>query len=137
MLARSKKDVPYSCGLQRNPQQLDRPPGVLSNTFKKSDWKNTTFLKSLEDIKKLKDSEGSDLHVWGSSKLIQLLLKNDLADELRLVTYSLTLGQGKKLFAEGTIPAAFELTESSVAPSGVIMVNYERAGKVVIGTVGT
>lgn len=109
---------------------------VLSNTVDKSDWKNTTFLKNVEDIKKLKNSDGSDLHVWGSGKLIQLLMKNDLVDEFRLVTYPLTLGQGQKLFAEGTIAAAFTLTESTVTPSGVIMANYQRAGEVKTGTVG-
>jgi dihydrofolate reductase len=125
------------------PKHADSWPGinngrkyVLSNTLEKSDWKNTVFLKSLEDIKKLKNSDGSDLHVWGSSKLIQLLFKNDLIDEFRLVTYPLTLGQGKKLFAEGTIPSAFTLTESTTTPSGVIMANYKRAGKVKTGTVG-
>lgn len=125
------------------PEYADIWPGindgmkyVMSNTVDKSEWKNTVFLKSVEDIKKLKDSEGSDLHVWGSGKLIQLLLKNDLVDELRLVTYPLTLGQGQKLFAEGTIPAAFTLTESTVTPSGVIMANYKRAGEVKTGTVG-
>ena len=82
--------------------------------MKKSDWKNSVFLKSLADIKKLKNSEGSDIQVWGSSKLIQLLLKNDLVDELRLKIYPLTLGEGKKLFDNGTIPAAFTLTESTV-----------------------
>lgn len=109
---------------------------ILSNTVDKSDWKNTVFLKNLEDIKKLKNSAGPDLHVWGSGKLIQLLLSNDLVDELRLVTYPLTLGQGQKLFEEGTIPAAFTLTESTVTPSGVIMANYRRAGEVKTGTVG-
>ncbi len=109
---------------------------VLSNTRDKSDWKKTTFLKGVEDIKKLKNSDGSDLNVWGSGKLIQLLLKNDLVDELRLVTYPLTLGQGERLFAEGTIPAAFTLTESAITPSGVIMANYQRAGEVKTGTVG-
>ena len=112
---------------------------VLSNTLEKSNWHNTVFLKSADDIKKLKNSpakSGADLHVWGSGKLIQLLLKNDLVDELRLVTYPLTLGQGQKLFADGTIPAAFMLTESSVTPSGVIMANYTRAGEVKTGTVG-
>jgi dihydrofolate reductase len=109
---------------------------VMSNTMDKSDWKNTTFIKTVQDIKKLKDSDGSELHVWGSGKLIQLLLKNDLVDELRLVTYPLTLGQGQKLFAEGTIAATFKLTESTVTPSGVIMANYKRAGKVKTGTVG-
>lgn len=109
---------------------------VLSNTVEKSDWKNTTYLKSVDEIKKLKSSDGSELHVWGSGKLIQLLMKNDLVDEFRLVIYPLTLGQGQKLFAEGTIPAAFKLTESTVTPSGVIMANYIRAGEVKTGTVG-
>ena len=108
---------------------------VLSGTRDKSDWENTAFLKNLEDIKELKDSDGPDLHVWGSSKLIQLLLKNDLVDELRLIIYPLTFGQGKKLFAEGTIPAAFKLIESYVAPNGIIMANYKRAGEVKTGTV--
>ena len=110
---------------------------VLSRTMKKAHWKNSVILKNVAEIKKLKNSKGGSLKVWGSGKLIQLLLKNDLVDELWLVTYPLTLGQGKKLFAEGTIPAAFELTESSVTPSGVIMVNYKRAGKVKTGTVGS
>ncbi|HSW85577.1 MAG TPA: dihydrofolate reductase family protein [Candidatus Saccharimonadales bacterium] len=109
---------------------------VLSNTLEKSDWQNTVFLKSIEEIKDLKNSDGSELHVWGSGKLIQLLLKNDLVNELRLVTYPLTLGQGQKLFDDGTIPAAFKLTDSTVTPSGVIMANYKRSGEVKTGTVG-
>lgn len=109
---------------------------VLSNTKDKSDWQYTYFLKGVDDIKKLKDSEGPDLHVWGSGKLVQLLMQHDLVDEFRLVTYPLTLGQGQKLFAEGTIPVAFTLTESTITPSGVIMANYQRAGEVKTGTVG-
>jgi len=110
---------------------------VVSKTKKKSDWKNSVFLKSLADIKKLKNSEGSDIKVWGSSKLIQLLLKKDLVDELWLQIHPLTLGKGKKLFDNGTIPAAFTLTESLVTPTGVISANYKRAGKVKTGTVGS
>ena len=109
---------------------------VMSNTIEKSDWKNTVFLKSLADIKELKDSEGPDIQVWGSGKLIQLLFKNDLVDELWLKMYPLTLGQGKKLFDDGVKPAAFTLLETSVTPSGVIMANYKRAGTVKTGTVG-
>lgn len=109
---------------------------VLSTTVHKTDWKNTVFLESVEEIKKLKNSEGSDLQVWGSDKLIQLLLKHDLVAELWLITYPLTLGQGKKIFADGTIPAAFTLIENTVTPSGLIMANYARAGKVRTGTVG-
>jgi dihydrofolate reductase len=109
---------------------------VMSTTMKKSDWKNTVFLESLADIKKLKNSEGLDIQVWGSSKLIQLLLKNDLVDELWLKIYPLTLGEGKKLFNEGTSPATFTVTESVVTPSGVIIANYKRAGEVKTGTIG-
>jgi dihydrofolate reductase len=109
---------------------------VLSRTMKKSEWKNSVFLKSVAAIKKLKKSEGSDIQVWGSGKLIQLLFKNDLVDELRLKIYPLTLGNGKKLFDDGVIPAAFTLVESVVTPSGVIIANYKRAGKVNTGTVG-
>lgn len=103
--------------------------------MKKSNWKNSVFLKSLADIKKLKNSKGSHIQVWGSGKLIQLLLKNDLVDELRLKIHPLTLGKGKKLFEGSTIPAAFTLTESIVTTSGVIITNYKRAGKVKIGTI--
>ncbi len=110
---------------------------VMSKTMKKSDWQNSIFLKSLADIKKLRNSKGSDIQVWGSSKLIQLLIKNDLVDELWLKIFPLTLGKGKKLFDNGTIPVAFTLLESTVTPSGVIMANYKRAGKVKTGTVGS
>ena len=125
------------------PEHADFWPGindgtkyVLSKTRKKSDWKNSVFLKTLADIKKLKNSKGSDIHVWGSSKLIQLLLKNDLVDELRLKIHPLTLGKGKKLFDNGPIPASFELTESSITTTGVIIAYYKRAGTVKTGTVG-
>jgi dihydrofolate reductase len=109
---------------------------VLSKTMKKTNWKNTVFIESLADIKKLKNSRGPDLQVWGSSKLIQLLLKNDLVDELRLKIYPVTLGEGKKLFNDGAIPAAFTLTDSLVTPKGVILANYKSAGKVKTGEVG-
>ena len=120
---------------------------VFSKSMKKSDplvtgWKNSVVIKNLADIKKLKSrklsgSKGSDIQVWGSSELIQLLLKNDLVDELRLKIHPLTLGKGKKLFDNGTIPAAFTLIESIITPSGVIIANYNRAGKVKTGTIGS
>jgi len=131
------------------PQHGDFWPGinegakyVISKSMKKSDprvtgWKNSVLIKNLADIKKLKNSKGPDIQVWGSSKLIQLLLKNDLVDELRLKIHPLTLGNGKKLFDNGTIPAAFTLIESIVTPSGVMIANYKRAGKVKTGTIGS
>ena len=118
------------------PRINDGTKYVLSKTRKKSDWKNSVFIKNVADIKKIKRSKGANIQVWGSSKLIQLLLKNDLVDELRLKIYPLTLGKGKKLFNKGSIPAAFKLTESIVTAKGVIIVNYKRAGKVKTGNVG-
>jgi dihydrofolate reductase len=109
---------------------------VVSTTRKNTNWQNSVFLKGLADIKKLKKSEGPDLHVYGSSELIQLLLKNDLVDELWLKIHPLTLGKGKKLFTNGALPAAFTLTESKVTTTGVIIANYKRAGKVQTGTAG-
>lgn len=109
---------------------------VLSQTMEKSDWKNSLFLHNVADIKKLKNSEGSDIQVWGSSELVQLLLEHDLVDELRLKIYPLTLGKGKKLFDSGPMPAAFTLVESLATSSGVIIASYKRAGKVRTGTVG-
>jgi dihydrofolate reductase len=130
------------------PQHGDFWPGINSGTkyviskkMKKSDplvtgWKNSVVIKSVADIKKLKNSKGPDFQVWGSSELIQLLLKNDLVDELRLKIFPLTLGKGKKILQSGTIPAAFTLTESIVTSKGVIIASYKRAGKVKTGTVG-
>ncbi len=125
------------------PKHTDIWPGinegskyVMSKTIKSSNWKNTIFIQSLEEIKKLKKSEGNDIQVWGSGKLIQLLFENDLVDELRLKIYPLTLGTGKKLFEKGVIPAAFVLTESLATSTGVIIANYKRSGVVKTGTVG-
>ena len=125
------------------PQHADFWPGinegtkyVMSKTRKKSDWKNSVFIKTVADIKKLKRSKGSDIQVWGSSKIIQLLFKNDLVDELRLKIHPLTLGKGKNLFENGVIPAAFTLIESTVTSTGVIIASYKRTGKVKTGTVG-
>ena len=109
---------------------------VLSRTLKTSDWKNTVIIENLEDIKNLKNSEGPDIQVWGSSKLVPLLLTNDLVDELRLKIYPVTLGAGKRLLNEGTIPAAFTLTGCLATPSGVIIATYQRAGEVKTGTIG-
>ena len=124
------------------PKHADFWPGindgtkyVMSKTRKKSDWKNSVFIKTVADIKKLKRSKGSDIQVWGSSKLMQLLLKNDLVDELRLKIHPLTLGKGKKLFDNGPIPAAFKLIKNSITTTGVIIAYYKRDGKVKTGTV--
>ncbi|MGN6181783.1 MAG: dihydrofolate reductase family protein [Mucilaginibacter sp.] len=125
------------------PAHADYWPGIndvakycFSNTLKQSGWKNAVFLTTVADIEKLKNSNGADIKVWGSSKLVQLLLKHDLVDEFWLNIYPVILGEGKRLFGSDAMPAAFKLTESHVTTSGVIMANYTRAGKVETGTVG-
>jgi len=109
---------------------------VASNTLSSHEWQPTVFLNGniAEKVSLIKEQSGPDLHVYGSANLLQALFKQDLVDELRLKIYPITLGCGKKLFAEGTIPAAFKVTESQVSPSGIIIVNYERAGKIVTGS---
>lgn len=109
---------------------------VLSATKTDTDWQNTAFLRSVEDITKLKNSDGPDLHVWGSSKLVQLLLANNLVDELCLMTYPIILGQGKKLFADSAAPRTFNLIENHVGKKGVVVSRYGQAGVVETGNVG-
>ncbi len=109
---------------------------VASTQNLKLDWENSVLLKGdvVEEIKKLKEQDGPELHVYGSSNLIQTLLKHDLVDEFWLKIFPLTLGAGKRLFAEGTIPAAFTLTDSKISPKGMIIANYKRAGEVKTGS---
>lgn len=125
------------------PKHTDIWPGIMdvtkycvSTTLDKSDWTNSKFLKNIDDIKKLKETEGGEIKVIGSGNLVQTLLKHDLVDEMCLMSFPITLGTGKRLFGEGTIPAAFKLTDSLITKNGVIFANYKRAGKVKTGTVG-
>lgn len=111
---------------------------VVSHSEIDLPWRNSELITGdiVAELKKLKESDGPDLQVHGSGNLIQTLLKEDLVDELWLKTYPLTLGTGKRLFEEGTRPAAFTLISSVTTSDGVIFANYRRAGKVETGTVG-
>ena len=102
---------------------------IASNTVTSSGWQPSVFLRGdiAKQVAGIKRQEGPDLHVWGSGNLLQTLMKHDLVDAFWLMIYPLTLGAGKRLFADGTIPMAFNVTESIVTPSGVIVANYERA----------
>jgi dihydrofolate reductase len=124
------------------PRHADIWPGVnsatkfvVSNTITSSEWQPSVFLNGdiAEKVAKIKQQQGPDLHVWGSGNLIQTLIKHDLVDAFWLMIYPITLGRGKRLFADGTIPAAFKVTESIVTPNGVIVVNYERVGAIKTG----
>lgn len=127
------------------PQHEDAWPGVnevtkyvVSNTLASPKWHNSVVLKGdvAGQLRKLKSEDGAPMQVYGSANLVQTLMKNDLVDEFWLKIFPVTLGGGKKLFAEGTMPSAFKLTESKISPSGVIFANYKRAGKVKTGSVG-
>ena len=109
---------------------------VASNTLTSHKWQPSVFLNGdiAEKVARLKQEQGPDLHVWGSGDLLQTLMKHDLVDVFYLMIYPLTLGAGKRLFAGGTIPARFKVTESIVGSNGVIVVSYERAGAITIGS---
>ena len=112
---------------------------AVSNSPMKLTWQNSKLITGdvVACIKELKESEGTDLQVHGSANLAQTLFKHELVDDLWLTTFPITLGTGKRLFAEGTIPATFKLTDSLVTSNGVISAYYKRAGKVTTGKVGT
>jgi dihydrofolate reductase len=109
---------------------------VASNTLTAHTWQPTVFLGGdlAAKVRHLKQQPGPDLQVYGSANLLQTLFKHDLVDELWLKIYPITLGTGKRLFADGTIPAAFKVTDSKVSPNGIIIVNYARAGAITTGS---
>lgn len=109
---------------------------VASTTLTEHEWSKSVFLKGdiVNKIKKLKEQDGPELQVHGSSNFIQTLLKYDLVDEFWLKIFPIILGKGKRLFEKGTIPTEFKLIESKTSPSGVIVANYQRFGKVKTGS---
>ena len=108
---------------------------VASNTRDSSDWQPSVFLSGdlAEKVRELKQTDGPDLYVFGSADLLQTLFKEDLVDALELMIIPVTLGTGKRLFQDGTIPAAFKVTSGQVAPKGIIIATYERDGDVRTG----
>jgi dihydrofolate reductase len=109
---------------------------VASRKSMHLEWGPSTLLTGdvVGEIRKLTAQDGPDLQVHGSGDFIQTLLENDLVDELWLKIFPVTLGTGKRLFGEGTRPAAFKVVKSTTSPSGVIVASYERAGKVETGS---
>jgi len=109
---------------------------VTTQTLKKLEWSNSELVKGdvAKEVRKLKEQDGPEIQVHGSGNLIQTLLKHDLLDELWLKIFPITLGKGKRLFAEGTIPVGFKLLESQIAPSGAIVATFVRAGEVRTGS---
>jgi len=109
---------------------------VASRTLDRVDWSNSTLLDAdvVAQVGRLRDEEGPELQVHGSWCLVQTLLQHDLVDEFRLVVFPVVLGDGKRLFEGGAIPAALRLVDSATAPNGVLFLRYRRAGAVVTGS---
>jgi dihydrofolate reductase len=111
---------------------------VVSDSAPSLHWEKSVLIEGnvAAKVAELKQQDGPMLQVHGSGNLIQTLLHNDLVDELWLKIFPVTLGIGKRLFAEGTRLAAFELVESQTSPAGVLIANYRRAGEVKTGSFG-
>ena len=109
---------------------------VASRTLKKVDWNNSTLIKGdvVQEIMKLKEQDGPDLWVHGSSNLIQTLLKHNLIDELRIMIFPVVIGNGKRLFDQGTIPSGLKLKDTKTSSTGVIMAIYEPGGELKTGS---
>jgi len=109
---------------------------VASRTLNQVDWNNSTLLKGdvVQEIRKLKAQDGPDLMVHGSSNLIQTLLKNNLIDELRLLIFPVVIGNGKRLFGQGTVPSGLKLMDSKTSSTGVIIAIYAPGGDLKTGS---
>ncbi len=141
LLGRKTYDIFAAYWPKQDPKSLGAPFNkatkyVVSASSPELTWENSKLIDGdvVAKLRELKQQDGPDLQVHGSGNLIQTLLKNDLVDELWIKIFPLTLGPGKRLFADGAIPISFELTESKTSPKGVIFANYKRAGEVKTGS---
>jgi dihydrofolate reductase len=127
---------PYSKDEPAASQLNNAKKYVVSRTLKNADWKNTTIIAggAAQEISKLKLQDGYDLWVHGSSNLIQTLLQHKLIDEYRLWIFPLILGNGKRLFGQGTIPSGLKLIDGRISTTGVILSIYEPVEELKIGT---
>lgn len=109
---------------------------VVSQTLSKADWQNSVLIKGdvVKGIAKIKYEDGIEIHVHGSSNLIQTLLKNDLVDECRLWIFPVVLGKGKRLFGDSALPASWNLIDSKTSTSGVVILTYVRTGEIQKGS---
>lgn len=111
---------------------------VASRTLGSVEWDTAQLLEGdvVDAVRALTAEDGGELQVHGSAGLVQTLLREDLVDELRLVVFPVVLGEGKRLFGDGTIPRSWRLTAHRVSPAGVLMTTYQRVGEVETGAVG-
>ena len=109
---------------------------VASTTLKELEWENSQLIEGdvPDGIRTLKEQDGPELQIHGSSNLIQTLLANDLIDEFRVLIFPLVLGTGKRLFDGGTVPAGLEVTSSEVSSTGVVMATYRAGAEIKYGS---
>lgn len=111
---------------------------VASRTLPSLEWDTARLLEGdvADAVRRLKAEDGGELQVHGSAGLIQTLLAEDLVDELRIIVFPVVLGEGKRLFGNGTIPRTWRLATHATTPSGALMAAYQRVGDVETGSVG-
>ncbi|HEV7214187.1 MAG TPA: dihydrofolate reductase family protein [Chloroflexota bacterium] len=112
---------------------------VVSTTLAQAEWQHSTVIRPgerdvPEQIRRLKEQDGPELQVHGSSRLIQTLIAHDLVDRYFLKVYPVLLGTGKRLFGEGAVPAGLRLVGSTTSTTGVVIATYERAGEIRYGS---
>jgi dihydrofolate reductase len=104
------------------------PKYVYSTTLESADWQNTTLLSGdfVEDIRRVKDEIDGVILIAGSATLVQALIANDLLDELRLMVFPVTLGGGKRLFADDGRKVPLTLSDARTVGAGIQLLTYER-----------
>ena len=109
---------------------------VVTNTLERADWQPSHLIKGdvVTQIRRLKEQDGPELQVHGSSNLLQTLIKHELVDRYNLKTFPVILGRGKRLFGDGAVPAGLRLVTSKTSTSGVIIATYEPAGAITTGS---
>jgi dihydrofolate reductase len=112
-----------------------KPKYVASRTLEKVDWDGAHLIEGdvVDAVRTLTAEDGGELQVHGSAGLIQTLLANDLVDELRLTIVPVTVGEGKRLFGDGTIPRSWRLSSSKATSTGVLLATYTRVGELQTG----
>ena len=112
------------------------PKYVASRTLDEVTWNNSRLISGdvAEEVAGLKEQPGGEIQVTGSGDLIQTLIEHDLVDEYRLWVFPVVLGEGKRLFARGTVPAGLKLVDTKTSSTGVAIHTYERAGALQYGS---
>ena len=125
-----RTDNPFTSVFERSQKY------VASRTLDTLEWQNSTLLEGdvAQAVAKLKQEDGPEIQVHGSSDLIQTLLEHDLVDEFRLMIFPVVLGTGKRIFGDGALPAGLTLADSGTSSTGVVMATYKRAGDIRYGS---